>query len=832
MREAIKEKLKTENEAIKSTAINQVDTTKSWLEKNKAVLVQRLLLTGLILLIFSSGLRGMIKVIPKMGQSLNALVGMDVAGAIYQTGWNVTSLAVILILVVYVLPVVIAVLKAIWRPIRYTLLIFVSIIFWVMELLGVGAAFIRWVRGFIPALRKGRCLKADEEPKQKGADFEALKNKRKRAKAAKEETIVPRTVQLIENGPVLYFEKTQKSGENKKRIAENIKDDFLFACSKYDMDYVAVMKVTKGPSATILGCSIGSASISDIKKKEADIAREMKVDWIKIENGRGLVNIVVPCKGDEREYVPFEDVISDFKPVKGAPLCIPIGKIDTGEILTVNLPKGPHIGIAGATGSGKSTTLQEIICSLLMMHGPETLRFVMIDTKIVELSVYKDIPHLLKPIITEPDKAVVALMEVDRISRARYKQFEAAGCKDIDGYNKKASSPLPFIVVIIEELGDLMMNKHLKEGTESAIVKIVQYARAAGICIIFATQRPSVEVVTGLIKSNVPGRLVFAVSSSVDSNVAMGESGAEKLLGEGDGLLKMSGLGRPVHFQGAFIKDEDIERIADHWRKYDFKKPNEEQKNKAGQDPVDVSSGASSQDKAGRESTKTQAQYKPSQHKQDFNKVPDGILKAAASARYKKSAKTQETLEVHSPEDHTKEPLEEMERPQTISASVYECDQDADPSKKYKEDEEQVDTEALKSEFFEKPSGENSKSESKDTVYTLLDDAEYDAEQNHDEILTLYESLDENTRRVGLYVAMIRWRNRYTDVPVLPSTRDINSSIKIKKEVLLEALSILDEEKIICKSEAKGRYATTTILISYDDSVKILEHYRPDILKA
>ena len=816
MRETIKEKLKTENEAIRSTAINQVDSTRSWIEKNKAVLVQRLLVTGLVLLIFSSGLRGMIKVIPKIGQSLNALAGMDVAGALYQTGWNVTSLAIVLILVIYVLPVLIAVLKAIWRPIRYVLLLVISIVFWIMELFGVGAAFIKWVRGIVPALRKNRGQQSDAGNERRSADFEALKEKRMRAQKAKEKTIVPRMVQLIENGPALYFEKTLKSGENKKRIADNIKEDFLFACSKYDMDYVAVMEVTKGPSATILGCSIGSASISDIKKKEADIAREMKVDWIKIENGRGLVNIVVPCKGDEREYVPFEDVIADFKPVKGAPLLIPIGKVDTGEILTMNLPKGPHIGIAGATGSGKSTTLQEIICSLLMMHGPETLRFVMIDTKIVELSVYKGIPHLLRPIITEPDKAVVALMEVDRISRERYKQFEEAGCKDIDGYNKKVKNPLPFIVVIIEELGDLMMNKHLKEGTESAIVKIVQYARAAGICIIFATQRPSVDVVTGLIKSNVPGRLVFAVSSSVDSNVAMGESGAEKLLGEGDGLLKMSGLGRPVHFQGAFIKDEDIERIADHWRKYDFKESKEAYK-ETSEEPV-------------QEKQKTKAQ---TQQPGDFDKIPEGILKAAFSARSKRTETPEQALGQTpgrpTAEEKFADPSQSLEEEPIISASAYEEDDYIDETST---EEEGVEFESPEdtNEDIQETQEDEFEPDMDDQVYTLLDEEEETA-QNHNEILEVYESFDENTRRVGLFVAMIRWRNRYTDVPVLPSMDEVNKAVKMKRVTLIEAIKILDDNKIINRPETtRGRYAETKILLSYEESILILERYRPDIL--
>ena len=230
----------------------------------------------------------------------------------------------------------------------------------------------------------------------------------------------------------------------------------------------------------------------------------------------------------------------------------------------------PHLLVAGSTGSGKSVAVNGIIASILMKARPDEVKFMMVDPKMVELSVYNDIPHLLIPVVTNPRKASRALQKVVDEMENRYELFSKVGARNIAGYNAKVAEynasqpeykqvPLPLIVVIVDELADLMMVA--SKEVEDAIIRLGQKARAAGIHMILATQRPSVDVISGLIKANVPSRIAFAVSSGTDSRTILDENGAEKLLGRGDMLFKPIDENHPVRLQGSFISDEDVERI-------------------------------------------------------------------------------------------------------------------------------------------------------------------------------------------------------------------------------------------------------------------------------
>lgn len=251
---------------------------------------------------------------------------------------------------------------------------------------------------------------------------------------------------------------------------------------------------------------------------------------------------------------------------------VPLGRSVTGDIKMADLTKMPHLLIAGATGSGKSVAINVIITSILLKAKPHQVKMLMIDPKKVELSVYNGIPHLLSPVVSEPKKAARALGKVVAEMERRYELFAKFGVRNLDGYNKlvkqqnddhpdEVQANLPLILVIVDELADLMMT--VSNDVEDAIVRIAQMGRAAGIHMILATQRPSVDVITGLIKANVPSRIAFAVSSGVDSRTIIDTNGAEKLLGRGDMLFEPIDQNKPVRIQGAFISDHDVESVVD-----------------------------------------------------------------------------------------------------------------------------------------------------------------------------------------------------------------------------------------------------------------------------
>ena len=306
--------------------------------------------------------------------------------------------------------------------------------------------------------------------------------------------------------------------------------------------------------------------VSKIANLADDIALNLAAETIRIEApipGKQAVGIEVP--NTEKETVHFRDVVeSDAFQDSKSKLSVALGKDVAGNMEIADIAKMPHALIAGATGSGKSVCINTIITSIIYKAKPSEVKFVMVDPKVVELSVYNGIPHLLIPVVTDPKKAAGALAWAVQEMDNRYNVFAQKGVRDLKGYNalaekEEGTGTLPQIVIIIDELSDLMMVA--AKEVEDSICRLAQKARAAGMHLIIATQRPSVDVITGIIKANIPSRIAFAVSSQVDSRTILDQVGAEKLLGKGDMLFYPSGAPKPVRVQGAFVSDEEVEKI-------------------------------------------------------------------------------------------------------------------------------------------------------------------------------------------------------------------------------------------------------------------------------
>ena len=334
-----------------------------------------------------------------------------------------------------------------------------------------------------------------------------------------------------------------------------------------------VENVTVGPAITRyeLKPAVG-VRVSKIANLADDIALNLAAETIRIEApipGKQAVGIEVPNK--ERQAVHLRDVIEStrFEDCESR-TAVALGKDVAGETEIADIAKMPHVLIAGSTGSGKSVCINTVITSILYKAKPSEVKFVMIDPKVVELSVYNGIPHLLIPVVTDPKKAAGALAWAVQEMENRYSLFAQRGVRDLKGYNrslkeKEETGKLPKIVIIIDELADLMMVA--KNEVEDAICRLAQKARAAGMHLVIATQRPSVDVITGLIKANVPSRIAFAVSSQIDSRTILDSVGAEKLLGKGDMLFFPSGAPKPSRVQGAFVSDKEVEKIVDFLKK-------------------------------------------------------------------------------------------------------------------------------------------------------------------------------------------------------------------------------------------------------------------------
>jgi len=340
-----------------------------------------------------------------------------------------------------------------------------------------------------------------------------------------------------------------------------------------------VVEVHVGPTVVQYELEIASGTrVNKITSINREISLALAKKDVRIEApipGKNTVGI--EFANDTPSPVSFYEIISSKKMVNAQDkkLMVPLGKSIMGDIGVCEINKMPHMLIAGTTGSGKSVCVNGIICSILMRAKPSEVKLVMVDPKVVELSVYNGIPHLLRPVVTEPKQAAIALQKMVEEMERRYQVFSDSKTKNIEGYNEYVEKwnkehkneeyekeKLPYIVVIIDELADLMMVA--AKEVEDSILRITQKARAAGIHLIVATQRPSTEVITGLIKANIPSRIAFTVGSGIDSRTILDQTGAENLLGKGDMLFLPIGMNSPIRIQGSFISDDEIKRIIDH----------------------------------------------------------------------------------------------------------------------------------------------------------------------------------------------------------------------------------------------------------------------------
>ena len=328
-----------------------------------------------------------------------------------------------------------------------------------------------------------------------------------------------------------------------------------------------VENVTVGPAITRYELKPAEGvRVSKIANLADDIALNLAAETIRIEApipGKQAVGIEVP--NQEKEMVHLREVLEsdEFEDSKSK-MSVALGKDVAGKVIIADMAKMPHTLIAGSTGSGKSVCINTIITSIIYKAKPSEVKLVMVDPKVVELSVYNGIPHLLIPVVTDPKKAAGALAWAVQEMDNRYNLFAQKGVRDLKGYNalvekEEGTGKLPQILIIIDELADLMMVA--AKDVEDSICRLAQKARAAGMHLIIATQRPSVDVITGIIKANIPSRIAFAVSSQVDSRTILDQVGAEKLLGKGDMLFYPTGATKPTRIQGAFVSDEEVEKI-------------------------------------------------------------------------------------------------------------------------------------------------------------------------------------------------------------------------------------------------------------------------------
>ena len=346
--------------------------------------------------------------------------------------------------------------------------------------------------------------------------------------------------------------KSQFNIEERSELLERVFADFNIQ--------IKVINVKLGPVVTLYEIlPAAGIKINSIINLADDISRSMGVGPVRISQIFGTQYLGVEVPNDKRESVTIKELLSDpnFKSTTHKiPICI--GKDISGNIEVIDLSKTPHLLVAGTTGSGKSVFINTLLASLLYKFSPKQLKLILIDPKMLELSVYNDIAHLLTPVVTEPKKAIIALKWVCKEMERRYSMMNEEGTRSLEGYNQKASEALPFIVVFIDEMADLMMTAG--KEVEHYVQRLAQMARACGIHLVMATQRPSVDIITGSIKANFPSRVSFQVASKYDSRTVLGEIGAEQLLGNGDMLMTKNGSNL-IRYQSAFISDTEVNKL-------------------------------------------------------------------------------------------------------------------------------------------------------------------------------------------------------------------------------------------------------------------------------
>ena len=361
------------------------------------------------------------------------------------------------------------------------------------------------------------------------------------------------SLEILDSDTGLNSKNKNKSNiEERSKLLEKVFADFNIK--------ISVVNVKLGPVVTLYEIlPAAGIKINTIINLADDISRSMGVGAVRIAQIFGTQYLGVEVPNDVRESITIKELLSNqnFKSTTHKiPICI--GKDISGNIEVIDLSKTPHLLVAGTTGSGKSVFINTLLASLLYKFSPSELRLILIDPKMLELSVYNDIAHLLTPVVTEPKKAIITLKWVCKEMERRYAMMNEEGTRSLEGYNQKISDHLPYIVVFIDEMADLMMTAG--KEVEHYVQRLAQMARACGIHLVMATQRPSVDIITGSIKANFPSRISFQVASKYDSRTVLGEIGAEQLLGNGDMLMTKNG-GNIIRYQSAFISDSEVNKL-------------------------------------------------------------------------------------------------------------------------------------------------------------------------------------------------------------------------------------------------------------------------------